>query len=122
MLAASSLPHAIKPDAVRQLGVRWVVHGLVTRWMDSVRVRLTLYPWQGPKTSLPELRGAADDLPGLTERLSLATLEVVARDQIPNSSNWKLTLDTYFENYHLPSLHKDIEQESGQQLEQLVNW
>jgi nitrite reductase/ring-hydroxylating ferredoxin subunit len=41
------------------------------------------------------------------EPLELDRCEPVARDEIESPSNWKFTLDTYFENYHLPSLHKD---------------
>ena len=31
----------------------------------------------------------------------------VVSDEVRIASNWKYTLDTYFENYHLPSLHRD---------------
>lgn len=31
----------------------------------------------------------------------------VTEDELTAPSNWKYTLDTYFENYHLPVLHRD---------------
>jgi phenylpropionate dioxygenase-like ring-hydroxylating dioxygenase large terminal subunit len=41
------------------------------------------------------------------EKYGLAQCEPVMRGEVSIRSNWKYTLDTYFENYHLPSLHKD---------------
>jgi phenylpropionate dioxygenase-like ring-hydroxylating dioxygenase large terminal subunit len=39
--------------------------------------------------------------------LDLDQAELVYEDELRITSNWKLTLDTYFENYHLPVLHRD---------------
>jgi len=41
------------------------------------------------------------------ERLGLANAVGVKNDEVKVRSNWKYTIDTYFENYHLPSLHRD---------------
>ena len=40
-----------------------------------------------------------------SDALNKATL--LLSDEVHSPSNWKYTLDTYFENYHLPSLHRD---------------
>jgi len=69
--------------APRELGVRWAVHGLVTRTPGHLHVRLTLYPWRGTKVSLPEVSGSEQDLTGLSERLSLPMLAVVAPELEP---------------------------------------
>ncbi len=41
------------------------------------------------------------------ERLGLDRASLVLSDEVRSPANWKYTLDTYFENYHLPSLHRD---------------
>ncbi len=41
------------------------------------------------------------------EKLGLAQAVRVKDDEVSVRSNWKYTIDTYFENYHLPSLHRD---------------
>ena len=41
------------------------------------------------------------------DRLGLAQAVRVKDDEVSVRSNWKYTIDTYFENYHLPSLHRD---------------
>ena len=41
------------------------------------------------------------------EVLDLGRATQVIEDEVHASSNWKYTLDTYFENYHLPVLHRD---------------
>jgi nitrite reductase/ring-hydroxylating ferredoxin subunit len=41
------------------------------------------------------------------DKFELAEAVPVISDSVTIKSNWKYTLDTYFENYHLPSLHKD---------------
>jgi hypothetical protein len=41
------------------------------------------------------------------EKLGMATATRVRDDEVHVRSNWKYTIDTYFENYHLPSLHRD---------------
>ena len=39
--------------------------------------------------------------------LDLDQAELMFEDELHVTSNWKYTLDTYFENYHLPVLHRD---------------
>lgn len=39
--------------------------------------------------------------------LNLANAHYVSQMDVRSPSNWKYALDTYFENYHLPSLHRD---------------
>lgn len=39
--------------------------------------------------------------------LDLGRATLAVEDELHNTSNWKYTLDTYFENYHLPVLHRD---------------
>lgn len=41
------------------------------------------------------------------EALGLKRASQVLTDEVHSDANWKYTLDTYFENYHLPSLHRD---------------
>jgi phenylpropionate dioxygenase-like ring-hydroxylating dioxygenase large terminal subunit len=41
------------------------------------------------------------------EKLGMANAVRVKNDEVCIRSNWKYTIDTYFENYHLPSLHRD---------------
>lgn len=41
------------------------------------------------------------------EVLDLGRATQVIEDEVGATSNWKYTLDTYFENYHLPVLHRD---------------
>lgn len=41
------------------------------------------------------------------ELLDFAQATRVIEDDFRTPSNWKYTLDTYFENYHLPVLHRD---------------
>lgn len=41
------------------------------------------------------------------QKLGLAQATRVKDDEVHIRSNWKYTIDTYFENYHLPSLHRD---------------
>jgi phenylpropionate dioxygenase-like ring-hydroxylating dioxygenase large terminal subunit len=41
------------------------------------------------------------------EKLGLGRATRVLDDTVQVRSNWKYTIDTYFENYHLPSLHRD---------------
>jgi phenylpropionate dioxygenase-like ring-hydroxylating dioxygenase large terminal subunit len=41
------------------------------------------------------------------DALGLSQAVLVLKDEVHCPSNWKYTLDTYFENYHLPSLHKN---------------
>lgn len=41
------------------------------------------------------------------ETLGLSHASLVLSDEVRSPANWKYTLDTYFENYHLPSLHRD---------------
>jgi nitrite reductase/ring-hydroxylating ferredoxin subunit len=41
------------------------------------------------------------------EALGLVLARRVLTDEVHVRSNWKYTIDTYFENYHLPSLHRD---------------
>jgi carnitine monooxygenase subunit len=41
------------------------------------------------------------------EVLDLCRVTKVVEDEVQAPSNWKYTLDTYFENYHLPVLHRD---------------
>ncbi len=41
------------------------------------------------------------------EKLGMAQAVAVKQDEVTVRSNWKYTIDTYFENYHLPSLHRD---------------
>ncbi len=41
------------------------------------------------------------------EALGLKHASTVLTDEVHSLANWKYTLDTYFENYHLPSLHRD---------------
>jgi nitrite reductase/ring-hydroxylating ferredoxin subunit len=40
------------------------------------------------------------------DKYELGNCYPVISDEVTIPSNWKYTLDTYFENYHLPSLHK----------------
>lgn len=39
--------------------------------------------------------------------INLANAHRVSQMDVRSPSNWKYALDTYFENYHLPSLHRD---------------
>lgn len=41
------------------------------------------------------------------ELVNLANAHRVSQMDVRSPSNWKYALDTYFENYHLPSLHRD---------------
>lgn len=41
------------------------------------------------------------------EALGLSRSSLVLIDEVHSPANWKYTLDTYFENCHLPSLHRD---------------
>jgi phenylpropionate dioxygenase-like ring-hydroxylating dioxygenase large terminal subunit len=41
------------------------------------------------------------------EALGLKRASLVLTDEVHSDANWKYTLDTYFENYHLPALHRD---------------
>jgi nitrite reductase/ring-hydroxylating ferredoxin subunit len=41
------------------------------------------------------------------EALGLGRASLILADEVHSAANWKYTLDTYFENYHLPSLHRD---------------
>ena len=41
------------------------------------------------------------------EALGLKQASLILCDEVHSAANWKYTLDTYFENYHLPSLHRD---------------
>jgi phenylpropionate dioxygenase-like ring-hydroxylating dioxygenase large terminal subunit len=41
------------------------------------------------------------------DKLGLDRAMRVLDDEVHVRSNWKYTIDTYFENYHLPSLHRD---------------
>jgi hypothetical protein len=41
------------------------------------------------------------------EAFGLEQATPVIRETVSSPSNWKYALDTYFENYHLPSLHRD---------------
>jgi phenylpropionate dioxygenase-like ring-hydroxylating dioxygenase large terminal subunit len=41
------------------------------------------------------------------EALGLKRASLVLTDEVRSDANWKYTLDTYFENYHLPALHRD---------------
>jgi phenylpropionate dioxygenase-like ring-hydroxylating dioxygenase large terminal subunit len=41
------------------------------------------------------------------DALGLTQAHLVLKAQVESPSNWKYALDTYFENYHLPSLHKN---------------
>jgi phenylpropionate dioxygenase-like ring-hydroxylating dioxygenase large terminal subunit len=41
------------------------------------------------------------------EALGLRRASLVLTDEVHSDANWKYTLDTYFENYHLPALHRD---------------
>ena len=41
------------------------------------------------------------------DKLGLTQATRVKTDEVHVASNWKYTIDTYFENYHLPSLHRD---------------
>jgi nitrite reductase/ring-hydroxylating ferredoxin subunit len=41
------------------------------------------------------------------EALGLTRASLILSDEVSSAANWKYTLDTYFENYHLPSLHRN---------------
>lgn len=41
------------------------------------------------------------------ELINLGNAHRVSQMDVRSPSNWKYALDTYFENYHLPSLHRD---------------
>jgi hypothetical protein len=41
------------------------------------------------------------------QTLGLSQASLVLSDEVQTPSNWKYALDTYFENYHLPSLHRN---------------
>jgi phenylpropionate dioxygenase-like ring-hydroxylating dioxygenase large terminal subunit len=41
------------------------------------------------------------------ERLGMGSATRVKEDEVRIHSNWKYTIDTYFENYHLPTLHRE---------------
>jgi len=41
------------------------------------------------------------------EALGLHKATRILTDEVHSDANWKYTLDTYFENYHLPVLHRD---------------
>lgn len=41
------------------------------------------------------------------ELINLGNAHRVSQMDVKRPSNWKYALDTYFENYHLPSLHRD---------------
>jgi len=66
-----------------ELRAKWAVHGFVNRTHDSLHVRLTLYPWRGTKTALPQVSGSVKDLPDLAKRLVLPLLTKVARGLEP---------------------------------------
>ncbi len=72
----------IQNQAPRDLGVQWVAHGQARRSGDRVRVGLTLYSWRGAKEYV-EVTGTVADLVGLTERLSLPVLNIVAPELEP---------------------------------------
>jgi phenylpropionate dioxygenase-like ring-hydroxylating dioxygenase large terminal subunit len=40
------------------------------------------------------------------EALGLGDAHCVVEEDVANPSNWKYTMETYMENYHLPALHK----------------
>lgn len=62
---------------------------------------------QATPNSTMDLDAHLGDFGAELERLGLARAVGVKYDEVTIRSNWKYTIDTYFENYHLPSLHRD---------------
>lgn len=62
---------------------------------------------QATANSKMDLDAHLGDFGSELDKLGLARATRVKDDQVHVRSNWKYTIDTYFENYHLPSLHRD---------------
>jgi serine/threonine protein kinase len=67
-----------KAQIARELRAHWVTHGILERYSDSLRVRVSLYDGQGRVTPLPEMRSHASDLGALSDTLALALLRTIA--------------------------------------------
>jgi hypothetical protein len=67
-----------KGIAARELRVRWLVHGVLDRWADSLRVRLTVYDSAGRKTPIPEVRAGKSDLGAVGDSLAVSLLRAIA--------------------------------------------
>ncbi len=59
-----------------------------------------------PNTSM-DLDAHLGDFGPQLQALGLNQASLILSDEVQSPANWKYTLDTYFENYHLPSLHRD---------------
>jgi phenylpropionate dioxygenase-like ring-hydroxylating dioxygenase large terminal subunit len=57
--------------------------------------------------SMMDLDAYLGDFGAELEALGLGQASLILTDEVKSAANWKYTLDTYFENYHLPSLHRD---------------
>jgi phenylpropionate dioxygenase-like ring-hydroxylating dioxygenase large terminal subunit len=62
---------------------------------------------QATPNATMDLDGHLGDFGAELETLGLSHASLVLSDEVRSPANWKYTLDTYFENYHLPSLHRD---------------
>jgi nitrite reductase/ring-hydroxylating ferredoxin subunit len=62
---------------------------------------------QATPNSTMDLDAHLGDFGAELDKFELGEAVPVISDEVTIRSNWKYTLDTYFENYHLPSLHKD---------------
>lgn len=61
---------------------------------------------QATPNSTMDLDAHLGDFGTELEKLGMARAARVLDDEVHVRSNWKYTIDTYFENYHLPSLHR----------------
>lgn len=62
---------------------------------------------QATPNSTMDLDAHLGDFGAELDVLGLEEARLVKSDTVHCKSNWKYTLDTYFENYHLPSLHRE---------------
>jgi phenylpropionate dioxygenase-like ring-hydroxylating dioxygenase large terminal subunit len=62
---------------------------------------------QATPNSTMDLDAHLGDFGPQLEALGLHKATRILTDEVQSAANWKYTLDTYFENYHLPSLHRD---------------